>query len=207
MGAKSQAREFSLKLSKTLQMLIFWNFSPNFCIQERDSAGQGIVLQSWQHCSTADPACSVQLLFHGSTCTGMLGGSPWLTPQSTALRIVSHCFVLGKEMQKMDHWYSWWSNFPALATPLGAGLGTSTGKLCLWEEPGELQSSLLVWYRGEWEQGCTVFPSIPQLHQPLAVNSGNFQAQTPSLCPQPSLGISVSWSSASKLKMHGEREI
>lgn len=59
MGAKSQTRGFSLNRSKTLQMFIFWNCSPNFCIQVRDSASQGSVLQSWQHCPSAGPACSI----------------------------------------------------------------------------------------------------------------------------------------------------
>lgn len=58
-GAKSQTRGFRLNRSKTLQMFIFWNCSPNFCIQVRDSASQGRVLQSWQHCPSAGPACSI----------------------------------------------------------------------------------------------------------------------------------------------------
>lgn len=129
MGAKPQTRGFSLKLLEMIQMFIFWNCSPNLCIQVKDSASQGSVLQSWQHCPSADPACSIRLLFHGMPCTGMLGGSPWLTPQSTTVGIVSCCFVLGKEMQKMDHGYSWWSNFHALATPLWAGWVTFIRKL------------------------------------------------------------------------------
>lgn len=46
--------------------------------------------------------------------------------------------------------------------------------------------------QGRVGTGLHCLPSLTQLHQPLAVNSGSSQAQTASLCPQPSLGSSVS---------------
>lgn len=81
----------------------------------------------------------------------------------------------------MDH-----ENFPALATLLWAGLVTSIRKLSVGRARRAPVLPVSV------EQGCTVLPSITQLHQPLALNSGNSQAQTTPLCPQPSLGSSVS---------------
>lgn len=98
---------FSLKLSKALQVFISWTCSPKLCIQVRGSAGQGSVLQFWQPCPSAGLACSIWLLFHGMPCTGMLRGSPWLTPQSTALRIVSHCCTW-QGGAKIRFWYFWW---------------------------------------------------------------------------------------------------
>lgn len=202
MGAKSQTRGFSLKLSKTLQMFIFWNCSPNFCIQVRDSASQGSVLQSWQHCPSAGPACSISWY--------ALHRDAWrLAPAHPTEHNSGNCQAA---LYLVRRWKKWTMGICDGAIslpwqPLFELVGSPSSGNCLWEGPGELQSSLSVWCRGEWEQDCTVFPSITQLDQPLAVNSGNSQAQMISLCPQPSLGSSVSWNSVSKLKMHGEREI
>lgn len=143
-------------------MSISWTCSPKLCLQVRGSAGQGSVLQFWQPSPSAGPACSIWLLFHGLPCTGMLRGLPWLTPQSTALRIVSHCCTW-QGGAKIGFWVFLMKNFPAWQCFFELVWSPPSGT-CLWEGQGELESSQC--YRGEWEQGCPVFQPSPSCISP-----------------------------------------
>lgn len=159
MGAKSQPQGFSLKLSKTLQMFISWSCSPKFCTQVRD------------FCRPGECPAVLAALCHSRPCLQHLVAVLWhalhreawrLTPQSTALRIASHCCTWQGDAKK-GPWVFLMRNLPALAMLLWAGLVTSIRKLSV-EWQGELQPSL--YYRGEWEQGCTVFHPSPSCISP-----------------------------------------
>lgn len=140
MGAKSQTRGFSLNRSKTLQMFIFWNCSPNFCIQVRDSASQGRVLQSWQHHPSAGPACSISWYASHRDAWRLTLAHPTEHNCGNCVRLL--CTWRGDAKKWTMGICDGAISLPW--QPLFKLVGSPSSGHCLWEGPGELQSSLSV---------------------------------------------------------------